>query len=422
MLFAPLACLLIASALRSRHCWTDLARVFSLHWTPVIILALFAYTLAGAIIMPRLFAGQTTVFIPSGGRIVETLLMPVWGNINQSGYFAAGALSYFSLSTILMRDKSFHSVKVAFFTFATLHAGLGLIDFAGKMLGLGDLLSPIRTAGYAMLVEVQSEGFWRIVGGFPEASAFGAASLLAIGFTFSYWRATSSRPAFLLSVLLLFLLLSSTSTTAYVGLAILSLMLVLSFFFRMIAGRFTSHDLIVLAGGIIALTILVGLETFNENALRPFVRVLESATVEKTASASAEERFYWNQKSWQNLLDTGGLGIGLGSSRASSWFFAVASQLGVVGLGLVGILLVQLLRPAYRGTDAPHDVELAAFCNIMRTTGIAAVLPTVISGGAADPGIVLFIVLATLLVGRAELADRHGAARQLGYEPASTNS
>ena len=104
-----------------------------------------------------------------------------------------------------------------------------MIDLAGKMSGAGDLLAPIRTAGYSMLIEVQVEGFWRIVGGYSEASTFGGATIIALAFTFSYWRATSWRPALVVSAVLLLLLLLSTSSTGYVSLAILVALLSLSY-------------------------------------------------------------------------------------------------------------------------------------------------------------------------------------------------
>ena len=132
---------------------------------------------------------------------------------------------------------------------------------------------------------------------------------------------------------------------------------------------------------------------------------MQATIFEKSVSASAEERFYWNYKSWMAFLDTGGLGIGLGSSRASSWVIAVLSQLGVVGAALLALLVLQILGRPYRAKPAPEDAELAALCKGARAAGFAIIVPMTIAGGAADPGIFFFIVLATLFVGQARLAQ-----------------
>jgi hypothetical protein len=411
-LFAPLAILFVLSTVFTRDFWTDLSRVFSLHWTPIIVVVLLVYVTLGFLFMPRLFAGTTTVFLPHADRIVETTLKPVSGNVNQGGYFAAGVFTYFALSIFLIRDGSFASVAKAFFLFISMHVSLGVVDLAGKMAGVGDILAPLRTAGYSMLVETHAEGFWRLVGSYPEASTFGSATLLGLAFSFTYWKVTGSRSAFALACALIGLLVLSTSTTAYVGLAVLTLILGLSIFIRGHKGYVTSRDIVVIACGAAGISSLVALAVFDEHTMNSFSRLLLSATVEKTESASAEERFYWNQKSWQAFVDTMGLGIGLGSSRASSWLFAVISQLGIIGSVLTCILVLQLSKLPLRATflaEGRSDLiagrnEIYAVCASMRSAGFTNVLTISISGASADPGIVFFIALATLLVGRARLA------------------
>lgn len=99
-------------------------------------------------------------------------------------------MSYFAVSVLLLRYHDLRFIKAGFLTFATLIASLGLVDLFGKASGAGDVLASLRTANYALLVDVQVEGFWRIVGGHPEASGFAVANLVALAFTFSYWRTT----------------------------------------------------------------------------------------------------------------------------------------------------------------------------------------------------------------------------------------
>lgn len=402
LLYVPLSAMLMAAATLRRTFWRDLERVFRIHWIPIVVVTLLVYGLASAIILPRMFAGDTTVFVASRGAIIETALRPVSGNINQSAYFALGILAFFAVASQLARDGRFELLRTGFFAFAVANATLGTLDLIGKASGAGDLLSPLRTAGYSMLIEVQVEGFWRIAGGYSEASTFGSATIFALAFTFSYWRGTNWRPALVVSAVLLLLLLLSTSSTGYASLAILCALWLLSFLWRLLIGRTNFRDLLTILCGALALATMLAILATMENALDPITNLINEAIVKKSSSASADERFYWNFKSWKAFQDTYGLGVGLGSSRASSWVVAVLSQLGAFGALLILLLLVEMARPI-RVPRSPRARELAAICNSLRTTGFATTIPSAIAGGVADPGIVFFITLAGVVVGRRRL-------------------
>ena len=416
LLYVPLAGLLMAGAVLRRTFWRDLERVFRLHWTPIVVVTLLVYGVASAFILPRLFAGATTVFVPSRGAIVETALRPVSGNINQSAYFAFGILAFFAMASQLARDGRFELLRIGFFAFAVANATLGMIDFAGKLSGAGDLLAPIRTAGYSMLIDVQVEGFWRIVGGYPEASSFGGATIVGLAFTFSYWRATNSRLALVLSIVQLLLLLLSTSSTGYASLAILVPVLSLSYVWRLMLGRLNDRDLKTILVGAVAVAFVLAVIVFASGALAPIQRLIEETTLNKSTSASADERFYWNLKSWNAFLDTYGLGVGLGSSRASSFAIAVLSQLGAFGAFLIVVLLIEMARPIPQPGPNPEARELAAICSSLRATGLAVMIGAAIAGTSADPGIVFFITLAGVMVGRKRLRQMRAIGRVLRNE------
>ncbi len=410
LLFTPLAGLLILTALARRNVMSDLGRLFSSHWVPAVVATLLAYAVAGALILPRLFAGQTTVFIPGAEKIIEVPLMPVTGNITQSGYFAANGLCFFAVSILLRNKDYFRTLKVALFALAATHAGLCLLDLAGKFAGIADVLSPIRTAGYSMLTDVKADGFWRIVGGCPEASSAAAGTATAFAFTFSYWRMTGSLPAFVLTAVLGSLLVFSTSTTGYAVLGALSLVFLASLAYSAMRDRINSRDLWVVALGTVMLSAVFAMALANEQMLDPIIKLLEGTILEKATSASAAERFYWNYKSLLTFLDTNGLGAGLGSSRASSWLLAVLSQLGFVGAVLFGVLVIEILKRPFHHTPAPEDVEIAATCMGIRAATFATLVALLTSGGAADPGLLFFTALAALLAGRCYLAAKESAA------------
>jgi hypothetical protein len=405
MLFTPLAGLLTLSALPRRTATQELRAVFASHWAPAVIAVLVLYVVAGSIILPRLFAGEISVFVPSMGRIAEVPLMPVSGNITQSCYFAADALLFFAVAMLLLRPTYFGVLKVAMFCFATVHVGLCLVDLAGKAATGGDILSFLRTAGYSMLTEVQAEGFWRIVGGYPEASISAAATATALAFTFSYWRSTGHGGALALTIILSLLLILSTSTTGYV----VALALAIGFLADVLRcagqGRLRVRDVWVLAMVVAGVAAMLALAVADENALGPLTRLLQGSLFEKASSSSAAERLYWNYKSLMAFVDTSGLGIGLGSSRASSLVVAVLSQLGLFGALALAALSWEILKPLAREFP-PHLIEVGATCRGLRAAGFASLVSELVSGGNADPGLLFFIAIAALI-----------AARKLALEP-----
>jgi hypothetical protein len=118
LLYVPLAGLLIAATALRRTFWRDFARVFRMHWSAIIVVTLLAYGVASALVLPRLFEGVTTVFVPGRDAIIETTLRPVSGNINQSCYFASGIFAFFAVATQLTRDGRFAMLRTGFFAFA----------------------------------------------------------------------------------------------------------------------------------------------------------------------------------------------------------------------------------------------------------------------------------------------------------------
>ena len=411
--------LLIGATVLRRGAFRDLARLLARDRLAALVLLLTVYVVVGAFLMPRLFAGQTTVFVASRveGRVAELLLMPVPGNLTQTFYFVIGALSFFAFRILARDQRTLPSIQRGLVALAVAHAALGLIDLGGRMAGLGDVLAPIRSASYSMLTGIEEAGFMRITGAHAEASSYGAIALSCLAFSFTYWRATGARYALILACILLCLIAFSTSSTAYAGLLILSAALLASLLRAGWTNQLTLQDLGFLGLGGVAAVAALAVYLASESSLRPFLDLLDKMVIQKGASASAEERFYWNTKSLQSFWDTGGFGVGIGSSRASSWPIAVVSQLGVVGATVFGGMLIVLLR----GLRSAPPVSLAdheAFATLrsLRAFALATIVGASISGGGADPGMTFYAAVAILLQWSRPSMQAAEAGATQGYE------
>lgn len=366
-----------------------------------IVFVFMVYSVLSAVLFPRLFTGDTTVFVASRVRegVFEIPLAPVSGNITQAGYLTLSCLAFFGVCLTLTRRFDLTDVKRGFFLFAWSNAILGLVDFAGKYGGAGDILAPIRSANYAMLTDVNFGTFQRIAGGFSEASAFGGVSLACLAFSYTYWRQRRTRQSFWLSLITLFLLLVSTSSTAYVGLGVLSIPVFLTIARQLLRKHVKRVDLAILVVLFMGTTGLMAISIVKPQVLAPAIDLIDSAVIKKVGSDSGQERAYWNYASLKSLVDTKGFGVGIGSSRASSWPIAVVSQLGVIGFVLIA-MQVQLLLRGMRGIRGRFDPETGATLAGVRAAAIAGMISGSLISGSADPGIVFFIALAVISISR----------------------
>jgi hypothetical protein len=402
--------LIVITCLR-RRLLQDLGYVFGRVRPTWILLSLMIYALVGAWLFPRLFAGQTSVFVVAKMRmgIIEDSLAPVTGNTTQTGYFILGGLAAIAVSVLVLSEDRIAQIRRGFFLWCCLHAGMGALDLIGKMVGEGDVLLPIRTASYSMLTDIGQGGFWRVAGSYSEASAFGAASLASLSFCFVYWRKTGSTSALFLSLMLFLLTVLSTSSTAYVGLVILSIPVACSVGASVASGRVgTSEVIIVLVLSFSVLSALVA-TLYNEHVFDLFADLFRDMIFNKASSGSGQERTYWNIKSLQAFVDTGGVGIGLGSSRASSWLIAVISQLGLIGSIMMAALIAVVARGL--GSLKPYvDHETDAVVSSVQACVLASMLAASISGGTADPGTIFFIGFAVIIASRARARQARGQA------------
>ena len=193
------------------------------------------------------------------------------------------------------------------------------------------------------------------------------------------------------------MLVLSTSSTAYVAGAVLLMFVIYSIVSATLQDRLRTQDLLVLAVACVVVVGAFGIALHDARVLEPFARLFDEMVVNKSSSASGAERAYWNWRSLESVAETVGFGVGIGSSRASSWIIAVISQLGVVGALIVGWLTAEIIRGVGSRASSDADDEYRATANSVRAACLAGLITASISGGDADPGLRFYIALAVIL-------------------------
>lgn len=313
--------------------------------------------------MPRLFQGMVDV-IPVRATVASygDPLEPTTQNLSQLIYLTISVLAVFAFSIILKTESARQNALSGIWFGGAVAVITGIIDFSSQFLPITPLLEPFRTATYALLTDVEIQGGKRVVGLMPEASSFGGLCLGSLVALYFFRRAMPPSPVRdrLTPALLLMLLLMiwlSKSSAGYVGLTIFAMTVAADWVWRGISLR-RSHPLRrtlqtefwLAVAGISALCLVV---LFQPSLLDPIVSLVNEMIFQKGSSASFEERSMWTHVSWVALLDTYGLGVGVGSTRASNAFVALASNTGFLGAALFYAFLIQLLtQRAMRGDES----------------------------------------------------------------------
>ncbi len=322
---------------------TDLRRIG-------LLAACTVYGVVSAFFFPRLFEGAIDVFAMRAELQVAIPLQPSSANITQTFYFVMttlGVLSFYLVArTPQLKPHLFNALLFG----GAVTALAGVVDITTYTLGLGALLEPFRTATYAFLVDSEVLGAKRVVGLSSEASAYAGLCMsfatpiffLRQSFQTARTRNLIAPATFLVLVVMIAL---STSSTGYVGMAVLGAVLVAYGLREASRGRAAGWQSLILVYAAAAL--ILSIVVFKADILQKGVEMVDEMVFHKTQSSSYIERSSWNRVTFQAFLDTFGLGAGLGSARASSWVVSILGNIGAVGAGLMlGFLcLVYFSRP-----------------------------------------------------------------------------
>jgi hypothetical protein len=371
--------------------WRRLMGGFSLR-EPGGWLALFVgWALFTAVFMPRIFKGQVLVYTTSRDDaealgVTLTLLAPNSTNITQAIYLLVGLATFMALRAIL-RDPSHHRwLKAGFLAAAALNLLFALWDALGAFAGMEVGMGFVRNANYA-IVSQRLGGLPRLQAAFSEPSALAGYSTGLFAVLLMMWlKELDGRRSGAMAIATGAVLLLTLSSTAFVSFAlVLTAAALLHAWRRLIDPRRSrlGWQAALLAGltGLACVLLL-----WNPPWLTKFGSIVWTMVVEKSESESAIERLAWATATWQNFVDTYGLGTGAGSARGSSWPLVVLGNTGWPGAALLLVFLGMCLFQSGKSMTGESSALLAA-CRL----GLFALLMAIsLSGTMIDPGLFFF--------------------------------
>lgn len=339
-----------------------------------------------SLFMPRLFAGHVTIMGLNSAQ--PELLQPSTTIYTQIIYLTASYCVALAVSLIGTTPEGRRTIANAVII-GTLCAVLtGVLDVATHGT---NLLAPFRTATYRLLLVGEILGSSRIVGLMPEASAYGG---LCAGFgTAAYfigrvipadgWWGKLARVAPFLALGMAAL---STSSSAYLGLGMFCVVATLDWVIRFLRATGQDERRVLFREFAIVLTMLlvVGLVALlNSKAFAPAYRMIDLMVFQKSQSASYIERSTWNTVSLRALAQTWWLGVGVGSTRSSSWPVALVSGTGLLGGALMAAFLLRFLSASTsKDADRPSRQILYG----AKLSWLVVFIPGAVSSPSVDFG------------------------------------
>ncbi len=125
--------------------------------------------------------------------------------------------------------------------------------------------------------------------------------------------------------------LMSTSSTGYVGLGVLATAYSANLLWRLNSPNPASRRGIISELAVLAILAIavVGVLIVDSTLFDPLTDMVNVLIFQKKESGSYIERSGWTRYAWEAFLATGGWGVGVGSARASNWYYSVLSNTGL---------------------------------------------------------------------------------------------
>lgn len=320
------------------------------------------YVIISSFLLPRVFEGLP-IYSPRLGidSQYENLTKLIWtpSNLVQSIYLI---LNFIFLVFILKENSiSLNQSRVVLTSSALIYSFLILLQKSLDLLKISfpyNLIYNNPTYGYGFSQQIS--GNLRVQAGFTEAST--AAAYGAALFAFCLFEYLRGQKHYLILTLGVFLsVILTTSSTGIALIAIIFLMLLPRGLYSLILGRF-----ILKLGFVYIVSIVFFLMVFI--VFPQFAAALSEITIAKSQSLSFRNRLASDLASLNIFVQTAGYGVGLGSNRPSSFFTALLSNLGWIGVFVVialGRFFYQWWHRWWKNPDLQTSLMAAFFVYVI---------------------------------------------------------
>lgn len=365
---------------------------------PILIcLGIFlGYALASSYLLPHYFANRIYVYPPREGLDIHytALLHLSSTNLSQDFYAVLMACFFWVVCQSIVQasdDRLWRRIVGGWMLGGAFAASVGLYQIVAPRFGLPFPAFFFNSnLGYAQAYRENVGSLQRLSGTFTEPSV--AAFFLTCVAGYAWWRVIHGRGGVLTWIaagLTMLALLLTTSTTAYIALFCVGLIVAGSLLLRVRL----SAQMVYVALAFLLVIIPAGAFLFLRSGTA-VSQVWNLAIVHKVGSMSYLDRAASNRNAWQVMWQSWGAGVGWGSTRASSLFFNLLANAGVIGFaslaGFLG-LVVNLAGKARPYLPAPWRAEVNA--------GLVAIVAMLLAGLLAVPDVAqlpLWLVLAML--------------------------
>lgn len=360
---------------------------------------LLAYGIAITLVGPLIFAGQTVVGDAGVATQAFGRLEPLDYTISNLAQAAYLTLNVLFIVTRPAQAEMLRVVRVAFVLGVGVACAVALTPGAA----VHSLFDNSARNSYAVI----SEGL-RERAQFAEPSHLGAFALAASAyFALSLWRAGDVRQKLFDGALFLAALGLFVSAASGTGAAGAAAVLVAAFGVSVWQGIQPETKISPVAA-LSAVVVAIGAMLASPRIVSWITSVISGRFENRSGGIRSAE----NDVAWRTMVDTWGLGVGLGSTRSSSLLLLLLASVGLFGTILFLLLLAQSLASGF-AQESSRPVGMAL-------VGTAAA--AFASGGLlAAP--VLWVLLAAGLSDRCQSADcppawsiRPGGAGSLGGE------
>lgn len=331
---------------------------------------------------PFLFAGAPVMGL---NNITRSSLAFGSGNITQPLYLMSAFAITISLYQLLLQTETRHMIYRAIFFGGAIAILAGMADMATAG---SSILAPLRTATYVIMDGDSVGSMRRVIGFNTEASAYGTL-VLSFAAIIYFTRMGDALGGFYAKVQMPLALglvgftVLSTSSAAFLGLGVFGVFAVganvLALRHPADEKRAMIHLLVIAAAIVVGIAMLF----LNPQVFNGVVDLVDKLILTKTSSSSYSERSSWNIVSLEGLVATGGYGVGIGSTRASSWPVAVLSSTGVIGGLFMVLFLIRIATISLKGaTDEIRRIVTGARYSIVICMVPGAVAGTLVDFGA----------------------------------------